>query len=481
MAPRHVAVVDIGKTNAKLALVDVAAHAEVAVVTMANRVVADGPYPHFDEAALRDFCLSGLAGFHRDHGIDAISITTHGATAALIGDDGALALPVLDYEHDGPEETRDAYDRIRPPFAESGTPKLPQGLNLGAQLFWQERAFPQAFARTKLILPYPQYWAFRLTGVAAGEATSLGCHTDLWAPRRRDWSSMVDGLGWRGKMPPLRSAFDVLGPVEPGLAARLGLPAGLPVHCGLHDSNASLLPHLVTRRPPFTVVSTGTWVIVLAVGAEGGDAGGGIPDGLDPARDTLVNVNALGDPVASARFMGGREFSNAMGESAAVATSEDLARVLGAGVMVLPSLQPGCGPYPQRPGGWSHPPETLGPGTRAAALSLYLALMTATCRDLVHGDGPTVVEGPFARNAVFLAMLAAVTGRAVVAGGASATGTSFGAALLAAGPGASETHPAEDPPRPPDPALLAYAARWRAAVAGDQPAVAVSSSSGAAP
>jgi hypothetical protein len=29
---------------------------------------------------------------------------------------------------------------------------------------------------------------------------------------------------------------------------------------------------------------------------------------LDPARDVLVNVNALGQPVPSARFMGGREY-----------------------------------------------------------------------------------------------------------------------------------------------------------------------------
>jgi hypothetical protein len=28
---------------------------------------------------------------------------------------------------------------------------------------------------------------------------------------------------------------------------------------------------------------------------------------LGPARDTLIDVNAFGDPVPSARFMGGRE------------------------------------------------------------------------------------------------------------------------------------------------------------------------------
>ena len=59
---------------------------------------------------------------------------------------------MLDYEHDGPEATAEAYGRARPEFAESLSPRLPAGLNLGAQLFWQARAFPEAFARTEAIL-----------------------------------------------------------------------------------------------------------------------------------------------------------------------------------------------------------------------------------------------------------------------------------------------------------------------------------------
>ena len=43
---------------------------------------------------------------NREPTIDAISVTTHGATAALLDADGALALPVLDYEHDGPDSAR---------------------------------------------------------------------------------------------------------------------------------------------------------------------------------------------------------------------------------------------------------------------------------------------------------------------------------------------------------------------------------------
>ena len=101
-----------------------------------------------------------------------------------------------------------AYDAARPAFDETGSPRLPLGLNLGAQLYWQFQTFAQAKAASA-ILPYPQYWAFRLCGVAATEATSLGAHTDLWNPRLRDLSSLVDRQGWRQLMPPVR------GPGEP--------------------------------------------------------------------------------------------------------------------------------------------------------------------------------------------------------------------------------------------------------------------------
>jgi sugar (pentulose or hexulose) kinase len=101
-----------------------------------------------------------------------------------------------------------------------------------------------------------------------------------------------------------------------------------------------------------------------------------------------------------------------------------------------------------------------------AAASFYLAMMTATCLGLIGAQGPTVVEGPFAANSPFARMLAAATGRFVVAAGASATGTSVGAALLAAGEGGSTAVAAAESPAitSPGPAWEAYADRWRRAV-----------------
>ncbi|MEO7223391.1 MAG: FGGY family carbohydrate kinase, partial [Devosia sp.] len=339
-----IAVIDIGKTNAKVALVDLVRLAETEVRKTPNDVVHDGLYPHYDVERLWNFILDSLRELGRTATIDAISITTHGATAALVDEAGDLALPILDYEHTGPDALAADYDRVRPPFDETGSPRLPVGLNLGAQLYWQQRSFPAEWVKTRSILMYPQYWAMRLTGNRAGEATSLGCHTDLWSPHRRALSPMVLRLGWSPLFPPIVPASNRLGRLLPEIAARTGLPPTTVVHVGIHDSNASLLPHLLSRQAPFSVLSTGTWVIALAVGAQ--------PMPLDPARDTLINVNALGSPTPSARFMGGRE-NTLLGEGLPDATPEAIEAVLKSGLMYLPAAQQGSGPFPHATGHWT--------------------------------------------------------------------------------------------------------------------------------
>ncbi|SLN40757.1 FGGY-family carbohydrate kinase [Pseudooctadecabacter jejudonensis] len=422
-APHHVAVIDIGKTNAKLALVDLPSLTEIAVLTRPNTVQAGPPYPHYDVDGHWAFLLEGLGQFQREHGIDAVSVTTHGACAALLDGAGGLATPIVDYEHIYPEPVCQAYDAMRPDFSETGSPRLAGGLNIGAQLHWLFSQDPGLRDRTAQIVTYPQYWGHRLTGKAATDVTSLGCHSDLWNPFDQGFSSLVAALGLQDKIAPVRRPGDVLGTVSRDVADRTGLRPDTPVSVGIHDSNASLYPYVASREGPISVVSTGTWVIVMSMSGDGGSAT------LDPVRDTLVNVNALEQAVPSARFMGGREFEVIQQGQTVTPTPSDVEEVLSAPLMLLPSVEQGTGPFQGRQMAWQGGEPPVGSGVRSAALSFYLALMTHTCLDLVTGAGPTIVEGPFARNPLYLAMLQAITGRPVLTNGA-VTGTSIGAAML---------------------------------------------------
>ena len=454
--PRHIAVIDIGKTNAKLALVDRAAMSELAVLTRPNRVLPGPPYPHFDTEGHWAFILEGLAQFQASHGVDGISITTHGACAALLAADGTLATPVLDYEHDGPEETASDYHTLRPDFAATGSPRLGMGLNLGAQLHWLLARDAGLADRVAHVVTWPQYWAHRLTGALACDLSSLGCHTDLWEPAGARFSSLVKSLGLQGKLAQPMRPDAVLGAVLPDIASATGIAQGTPVVCGIHDSNASLLPHLLAQTGAFSVVSTGTWVVCMAVG--------GAAPAMIEARDMLVNVAADGSAVPSARFMGGREYEMMRQPNAPATTLQDEADVMASAVMLLPSVMPDGGPFPKRGMGWTVPIAGVSEAGREVALSFYLALMTAECLAMIGAAGPVIVEGPFAANPAFCRMLAAATGRPVLCA-ASQTGTSIGAALLFGAPDAAPPMQATDAPANAA-AYADYARAWRRAISG---------------
>ena len=144
--------------------------------------------------------------------------------------------------------------RRTPPFARPSTrrfrPILPRGLNLGRQLFHLLRHHPAEFARARAFLTYPQYWAWRLCGVMASEATSLGCHTDLWRPREADFSSSGRPPGLEpASSRPCAEAWEKLGPVkERGCGGDRTSIRSVQTLCGAHDSNAALARLTLPRR-----------------------------------------------------------------------------------------------------------------------------------------------------------------------------------------------------------------------------------------
>ena len=163
--------------------------------------------------------------------------------------EAGLAAPPVDYEFEGFAGIDADYDAARPRFEETLSPLSARGLNLGRQIFYLERNFPQEFAGARAFLGYPQYWAWRLSGVMATEPTVLGAHSDLWRPREGRLSSLVEKRGWRRLFPPQRRAWETLGTPPRGRRSD-GLSPSVRVICGAHDSNASLVPHLSREAIP---------------------------------------------------------------------------------------------------------------------------------------------------------------------------------------------------------------------------------------
>ncbi|HEY1092501.1 MAG TPA: L-fuculose kinase [Burkholderiaceae bacterium] len=414
-------VLDIGKTNCKLSLID-AQGLTLAETRTPNTVRSDGPYPHHDIERLWDWMLGRMREFAELANIRAIVPVTHGATTALIDEQG-LVLPILDYEH-VPDET--AYAGVRPSFDETSSPALPAGLNLGRQLHWLSQTFPAEFARTRQILMYPQYWAGRLCGVAASEVTSLGCHTDLWQPAGKTWSSLVQRMGWAPLFPARRSAWERLGVLLPEVAEQSGLAKDCQVVCGIHDSNASLLRHLLTLpvSGPCTVLSTGTWVIAAALGSA--------TKPLLEAQDMLANCDVFGDPVPCMRFMGGREFGAIAGPEAQPCTPADFEKLIAQQTFALPCFAETGGPFggPAGQTGRIEGPAPASPAERSALATLYVVLLTDYCLEALGSTSPVIVEGAFTANPHFGPLLAGLREGRSVAVSDDSSGTTCGAWLL---------------------------------------------------
>lgn len=471
-------VLDIGKSNAKLVLI--AADGTVLRSTaVANESVQDATHGFraLGVARLQDWLLHGMPGFLAGTVPARISVTTHGAAFCAIDDDG-LVLPPIDYEWDGYGGLTAAFDASLANFAHHGTPRLGQGLNGGRQIDFVHRRWPALARRIRYWLPYAQYWSWWLGGVACTEVSSLGCHTGLWAPAEARYSDWAVARGVAERFAPLRPAWDVVGTLRPALARAWSLPESVEIIAGVHDSNACLARHIHTH-PLATVVSTGTWCIVMAPGTDA--------TRLAPERDELVNVAVDGRGVPTARFMGGREFAALCdGADPALATLPALAEAVREGWMALPSFADGGGPFAGREGRLVHrgrivdaSSATVPERLRPALATIYCACLSALLVDDLAGSGaattaaPVILDGPLAHNLAYgPAMAALLPSRPVLRSTDPLEGTARGAWMLArwhapveplAGGAALLPVTCDDPALAR--ALRAYAQAWRAGAA----------------
>ena len=420
-ADSGIVVLDVGKTNVKLLMLSRAGRI-LDERNVDNRSLDGPPYPHLDTERIWRWMMQTIAELCGDYAIDAIVPTTHGSSAALV-DEAGLVLPVMDYEAEPPVDAAEAFDRVRPSFDETQSPDLPQSQNVAKQLFWQQRAFEEQFSRARWILFYPQYWAWRLSGVVASELTSIGCHTHLWDPRRGQFSRLVNAMKWRPLFPEIRPACDPLGPVLPEIARRTGLAPHCVIYNGIHDANANYGLYLRNCPRPISLISAGTWVVVMSPR---------LPlTALNRDRDTMGLVDLNGSPLPTARYMGGREFERlTAGHGKRIEpTDEDVNAVICARSFLLPSFAPG-GPFTGRKG-VEVGPGLDRPGQITARATLYLALMTTVLTAMLRTDGDLIIDGGFANNRLYGRLVAALCGHDRIYINANSQGTALGAGMLA--------------------------------------------------
>ena len=448
-----IAVFDAGKTRLKLSIL--AGDGTIVFADSAPSRIATSPRGVLDIDRAEAFVCDALRRATVRFAVDHFVAVGHGAASVWL-EGGRLAAPVTDYEAEIPAAVSARYERERPPFAETFSPSLPLGLNLGRQIAWTEAMRAGLIKQSVTLLPWPQYWAWRLCGRAASEVSSLGSHTDLWAPKAADWSSLARARGWSERFAPLMRADAVLESAQGSLAREAGLRAGCQIVCGAHDSNAALyaVQSAGVLAGDACLVSTGTWTITMAPNTP--------LDGLSPERDCLANVSVSGRPVPTCRFMGGVEYARLAANASRTPNATTLTALVASGTMALPSFAEAGGPFASLRGKitGAAPQDDAG---RAALAALYYALMLDYELTLVGGTRAVVVEGAAAQDATITGLLAALADAPVYVCGGEAV--AIGAARLAQPfdtAAALQLSPVE-PLRIPG--FEDYKIRWRAGIA----------------
>jgi len=453
MADYRIAVLDIGKTNKKLFVFD----SQLRCLNPDERgavfeQVESGGLLCDDMAAIHDWMMRGLSqAAERFANIRCISISTHGATLALLGrrrdgqykGDGGLVFPIVSYEQDiGPDEEAVFFRDMGMSPEEmqrcTGTARFGWLLNHGKQVHWLKRRFPERFAEVTDILMFPQYLGYLLTGEKGIEPTYPGCHGYLLDIDGAHYSIVAERLGIVDLLPPLplRPTWEPLGTLKEDLARETGLPADCLVTVGVHDSNAALVPYFVKGLEDFVVQDSGTWIVTMAPTGEAAFAD------EELGREVFFNRSIYGGPIKTTIFRGGAEFEfyrdRVMGgRPHPEGVDLDLLRDVleGCEAFCLPTVERGTGLFPDSVARLEGVDVMFRDAATAwCVIDLGLAVQGSRAIEMAAGGtlGEIYIEGNVGRsNPVYRSVISTLFPAARVSFG-SMGGAPYGSAILGA-------------------------------------------------
>jgi L-fuculokinase len=302
----YIAVLDIGKTNKKILVYDAALKL---VDERFNRLpeIEKGGLLYDDVAGLKAWILETLATLAKQYDIRVISTSAHGATYSMLDENVESVVPQIAYNSDPGDDFHQEFYKLCGDPVElqktTATPNFNLLINPAKGIYLTKKEHAEEFKQVRHIVLYAQFFGSWLAGSICADPTYVGNHTYLWDFNENDWSVVADKLGIRNLLPQsFKKPWDSVGKIKAEFAAATGLSTETIVTAGIHDSNASMLPYIISMKEPFLLNSTGTWCVIMNEKKE-------IKFQEDElGKVVFYNMNAFWKPIKTAIFLGGMEF-----------------------------------------------------------------------------------------------------------------------------------------------------------------------------
>lgn len=258
MSSEIIAVFDIGKTNKKILLFD----RELKLVRQEEQqfdeLSDEDGFPCDDIEKIENWIIKEISRLtmSSEYELRAVNFATYGASLVYLDSNDRRLTPVYNYLKPMPADViagfYERYGGIEEFSRNTASPSLGM-LNSGLQILWLKKHKPGLFARVHTILHFPQYLSLLLSKKIRSEYTSIGCHTATWDFDKKCYHPW---LADEGIVLPVPVPNDVTTEIR---------MEGKNIHIGtgIHDSSSSLVPYLKGSPDPFILVSSGTWCIFM--------------------------------------------------------------------------------------------------------------------------------------------------------------------------------------------------------------------------
>lgn len=255
-----IAIFDIGKTNKKFFLFDKEYELVLEKSIQLEEIKDEDGDPCEDLTSLTAWVKNTFQEIisNQQYTIEAINFSTYGASFVHLDREGKPTAPLYNYLKPYPDALKEKFyktygsqERIA---SETASPIL-GNLNSGMLLYWLKYERPEIFKKIAISLHLPQYISSLFSGQYCSEITSIGCHTQLWDFKKKNYHDWVFQEGLDTILAPIVPSDSIVTCTLENKTFQCGL--------GLHDSSSALIPYLKLYQDPFMLLSTGTWSISL--------------------------------------------------------------------------------------------------------------------------------------------------------------------------------------------------------------------------